>query len=106
MKSMIKRFRKKKSQEKSIAMERIKELFKQAEAVYIKKPGLASSYVALARRISTRTKTRIPRELKRRFCKHCGSYLHVGTTVRIRLSKGKKIYFCMNCGKYTRIPYK
>jgi len=92
---------KKKEKQRNIALERINELFRQAEA----KPKYADKYVALARRISTRTKTKIPKEFKRRFCKHCNSYL-VGTNVRIRLNRGKKTYFCKNCEKYTRIPYK
>ncbi len=95
------KFRRIKQKQKTIALDRIKELFRQAEA----RPKMASRYVALARKISTRTKTKIPKEFKRRFCKGCNSYL-VGTNFRVRLTGGKKTYFCRNCNKYTRIPYK
>ena len=95
---------KKKNQAKDIALERIEELFKQAELT--KNRTLANRYVKIARDISSRLKIRIPKDLKRKFCKHCGSYLRLGTTVRIRLNKGKKSYYCTFCHKFTRIPYK
>lgn len=95
------KFQKRKNRTKEIALERIEELFRQAEL----RPNMAERYVILARKISSRTKTKIPLQYKRRFCKHCNSYL-VGTNSRIRLTRGKKTYFCMNCKTYTRIPYK
>ena len=101
---MTQYFKKKKNQAKDIALERIRDLFNQADKT--KKQELANRYVSLARKISSRLKVRIPSDLKRRFCKHCGSHLRVGTTLRIRLNKGKKTYFCTFCGKITRIPYK
>jgi len=97
------KYSKEKKKQKSIALERIEELLKQAEKA---NPERAKKYIALARRISSRTKTRIPKELKRRFCRHCNSYLHIGTNARVRLNRGKKTYFCLSCGKFTRIPYK
>lgn len=92
--------------QKSIALERIEELFKQAELNYKKKPNMSNKYVSLARKISSRTKTPISKNLKRRFCKHCGTFLVPGSNARIRLNNGKKSIFCMNCSKFTRIPYK
>ncbi len=100
------RFKKKKQKEKEIAAKHIKELFRQAELVSRKDMKLANRYVALARKISTRLKIRIPIELKRKFCKNCYTYLKPGLNARIRLNKGKKTYFCMSCGHYTRVPYK
>lgn len=99
-------FKKKKSEEKSIAEERIKELFKQADEIFPKNKALANRYVKIARNISTRLKVRIPSDLKRRFCKQCMNYLKVGVNARIRLNKGKKTYLCINCGKISRVPYK
>ena len=98
---MPNKFKKQKEKQRDIALERIKELFKQANL----RPKYANKYVSLAKRISTRTKTRIPVEFKRRFCKHCNSYL-TGTNARIRLNRGKRTYFCKNCNRYTRVPYK
>lgn len=68
----------KKNKEKSIAMQHITELFNQAETIARNKPELAKRYVELAKNIATRTRTKLPRELKRRFCKHCGTYLIIG----------------------------
>jgi ribonuclease P protein subunit RPR2 len=99
-------FKKKKEQEKQIAEKRIKELFRQAEIVFKKHPARAHAYVALARKIATRTRTRLPLEVKRRFCKYCGKYLQMGANARIRLNKGKKTYFCMECQHHFRVPYK
>ncbi len=103
---MKQRFRKKKSEEKEIALERIKELFNQADEVVSEDQKLAKRYVTLAKNISTRIKVQIPKELKRRYCKNCLSYLKPGLNARIRLNNGKKTYFCMACQTFTRIPYK
>jgi len=103
---MQNKFKKRKENQKQIALERIAQLFAQAEKVSSKKPGLAKEYIALAKRIATRTTTKLPIELKRRFCKHCNSFFRLGSNARIRLNKGKKTYYCMECKRYTRVPYK
>ena len=68
---------KKSGQLKEIALERINELFSQAEKVFRKSPDLADRYVELARKIGMKYKTRIPPELKRQFCKHCYCYKNI-----------------------------
>ena len=103
---MANRFQKKRETEKQIAVEHIQELFHQADAALQKHPDRAHKYIALAWKISTRSKTSIPIPLKRQFCRKCLHYLKPGITGRIRLSKGKKIYYCMNCGSIRRVPYK
>ncbi len=103
---MLNKFQRRKEKTKSIALERIEELIKQADLASSKRPERAKEYVKLARRISSRSKTKIPKELKRRFCKHCSSFFRIGSNARIRLNKGKKSYFCMSCNKFTRVPYK
>ena len=60
-----------KKKQKEIAQERIKILFQQAEENFSKSKSLSNRYVTLARKIAMKTKTRIPLNLKRRFCKHC-----------------------------------
>ena len=95
------KFQKRKNNAKTVASDRIKELFKKAEI----RPDYANRYVSLARKISGRHKVRIPPELKRKFCKNCGVY-HSSKTLRIRLNKGKKTYFCLNCKTFLRVPYK
>jgi len=90
---------------KQIALERIKILFEQAEKAGKKDLKLANRYVHLARKISMKAKARIPGNLKRRFCKHCYSYLIPGVNVRVRTQRGKVVYYCLNCKKYMRFPY-
>jgi len=90
---------------KQIALERIKTLFQEAEKAGKKDLKLANRYVHLARKISMKVKARIPSNLKRRFCKHCYSYLIPGVNVRVRTQRGKVVYYCLNCRKYMRFPY-
>lgn len=96
--------RRPKKQVKEIALQRIKELF--AEAEKTKDQKLANRYVELARKIAGKARVRIPREYKRRFCKHCYSYLRLGKNARIRTRQGKLVIYCLECKKYTRIPLK
>ncbi len=93
-----------KKKQKEIAQERIKTLFKQAEEMFSKNAALAHRYVKLARKIAMKVKSRIPIELKRRFCKHCYKFLMPGTNSRVRTREGKLIIYCQECKKFTRIP--
>lgn len=93
-----------KHKQKEIALQRIKILFRQAEEVFPKNKALANRYVSLARRIAMKVHASIPQDLKRRFCKHCYSYLKPGVNARIRTRKGKVIISCLECKKFTRIP--
>ncbi|MFC1728292.1 ribonuclease P protein component 4 [Nanoarchaeota archaeon] len=103
----MKRIHKKKPLKiRETALERIKELFKQADSRFSENPSLSNRYVTLARKISMKYKIKLPRELKRKFCKGCHKYWKPGKTVRIRLLKGRKVYYCELCKKFTRIPYK
>ncbi len=93
-----------KNQQKEIALERINSLFQQAEEVFSKNKTLANRYVELARKISMKVRCGIPRELKRRFCKHCYAYLRSGVNCRIRTRNGKVVISCLECKKFMRIP--
>jgi ribonuclease P protein subunit RPR2 len=97
----------KKSQEK-LALERVRELFKQAESEFSSKEGkvLANRYVKLARRIAMKYRISIPSPLKRKFCKHCYSFLKPGVNSRVRLAKKRVIIACQECNKFMRLPYK
>ncbi|MDD5331475.1 MAG: ribonuclease P [Candidatus Nanoarchaeia archaeon] len=97
---------KKKEKDKTIAKERIEELFKQAKEVFKKDSSLANRYVKLARNIAMKTKTKIPSNLKKNFCKHCYSFLKPGINCRVRTKDNKLIYYCLNCKKYMRTVLK
>ena len=86
-----------------IAEERNRTLFTEAENAFSHSPALAHRYVAMARKIAMKTKTRISPSLKRRFCKHCYKYLQPGINARVRLRQGKVIISCFECKKFMRI---
>ncbi|MFP4112113.1 MAG: ribonuclease P protein component 4 [Candidatus Woesearchaeota archaeon] len=94
--------------QKEIARQRIKELFKEAHTAFHDKSlgkEYSDRYVALARKIAMKYNIRMTSEQKRKFCKHCYSYLEPGYNARVRAREGKMVYFCENCKKYTRLPY-
>ena len=101
---MAKKYSKKPAEHKEIALERINTLFKEASGVFKEDKKLANRYVKLARELAMKFKVRIPSHLKRRFCKHCYSYLMPGENLRVRTREGKVIYYCLECKKFMRIP--
>ncbi|MFW5852946.1 MAG: ribonuclease P protein component 4 [Nanoarchaeota archaeon] len=108
------KLKKKKESAKKIALERISELFNFAEELFSNKKfenipndekhKLANRYVELARLISHRTNTPIPKDYKKLFCKHCHTYFRHGINVRVRLNEGKVVKYCLNCKKFSRFP--
>jgi len=89
-----------------IAKHRIKKLFSEADKIFSKSPKLADRYVELARKIAMKLNLSLLKSQKRKFCKHCYSYLKPGINSRIRIHKSRIIIYCKNCKKYTRIPLK
>lgn len=91
--------------EKLIARKRIEILFEEAEKIFKKNPSLSNRYIQLARKIAMKVRIRMPKHLKRRFCKHCYSFLKPGINCRVRTKNNKVIYSCFNCKKYTKYPF-
>ena len=90
-----------------IALERIRILFDQAEQTFPRDPDLAQRYVDLARKIAMRTRTHLPRDLRRRVCRSCKAYLVPGATSRTRIRQRREPHVtitCLRCGHTTRIP--
>lgn len=98
-------FRGRKEKQASIAKERIEKLFSEAESVFNKEPKLAKRYVTLARKISTRTNTRIPKNLKRKFCKKCNAFLIPGKNAKIRTKNKAIIITCLECKGISKWPF-
>jgi len=90
---------------RDLAMQRMERLFSLAAEAHDSHPERSSRYVHIARQISTRTRVRMPRHLKRLFCKHCGGYLSASNS-RVRLCNGILITTCLGCGKQIRRPYR
>jgi ribonuclease P protein subunit RPR2 len=105
----------KKDAASKIALARVKDLFAAAEAIFSseaykdlsddQKQDYANRYVDLARTIAMRHTVTIPHEYKKKFCKHCYTYLRHGVNCTVRTHDGKLVLFCMACKKYTRLVY-
>jgi len=87
-----------KNKRKEIALERIHRLFELAEKEFEKNERRSKRYVELARKISTRNKAVIPKELKKKFCKKCGSFLKKGKNAEHATQKGLLKIRCKECG--------
>lgn len=104
---MSKKIQKNKKNQKRIALNRMQKLFQLAHSNAIAKNfELADRYVFIARKISMKYLVPIPAEFKRRFCKHCYSYLLPSVNSRYRIHDKRLVIFCFNCKKYTRFPLK
>ena len=83
---------------KKLALERIKILFREAKL----NPSKANRYVQLARKIGMKVNLPIPKQFKRKFCKHCNNYFLSGN-YRVRTRNKMLIYYCLNCKKYMKL---
>jgi ribonuclease P protein subunit RPR2 len=97
------RSRKKPEYQVKIAKERIDTLFDEAEKIRKENPKLAQRYIVLAKKIGMRFNVRIPKHLKRKYCKYCYSSLPASGR---RLKNGIINIKCLNCNKMIRFPYK
>ncbi|MFB0551660.1 MAG: hypothetical protein ACETVV_03810 [Nitrososphaeria archaeon] len=92
---------------KAFAYTRIRMLFRHARLIYPSHPRLSERAISIARNISTRTRTRIPRKNRMLFCRRCGNPLlsPEATTVRMRSGRQKHLVVrCRRCGWIRRIP--
>ncbi|MHA1303273.1 MAG: ribonuclease P protein component 4 [Candidatus Heimdallarchaeaceae archaeon] len=90
-----------------LILEQVVYLLEKADEVIKKDIELAQNYAQQARRIQIKTRINFPTKWKKRFCKHCKTFLHPGINCRIRLSSSNKVIVikCGHCNKFTRIPY-
>lgn len=103
---MAKSRKKNKAAARVIALERIEYLFRLAQENFSDDPQKSKRYVLLARRIGMRYRVSLPSELKRSFCKKCGTFLVPGKNARVRLKNGFIIVSCLECGSLKRYPVK
>jgi len=89
-----------------IARERIETLFELSREMALKgEYELSRRYIKLARRISMKYNVRIPKKLKRMFCKKCHVFLCPGVTSKVRVNRGKVTITCLLCGNIKRYPF-
>lgn len=96
--------RRRRPKKNAVALERIEILFRQAQEEFRDHPDLSRIYIDRARRIAMRDRIRIPRELKRKYCRKCFTYLVPGINARVRIHRGKIIITCLECGNQWRHP--
>lgn len=94
--------------QKKSAMERIRKLFSRAEKEHKRHPERSRRYVELAVKIGMRYNVHIPKDLRKRFCRKCLSYLVPGENCRVRTSPKQRavIIKCLECGNVSRHPYR
>jgi ribonuclease P protein subunit RPR2 len=92
----------KKNKNKKEVLRTINNLFNLAKIAFKDNPRLANKYVKSARKNAMHVNLKLPRQLKRKFCKHCYFYLVPGKNCRVRIHKNRIIYYCFNCKKYMR----
>jgi ribonuclease P protein subunit RPR2 len=91
----------------NIAQQRIRILYQQARRVYPGDPELSRRYTRLIKRISERTRTRLPEEVRRGICRNCGTVLIQGVNSHTRVRQRREPHVavtCHTCGHVHRIP--
>lgn len=71
--------------------------------------GLAQRYVYLARRISMKSRVRIPRRWKIFICRGCKKLMVPGLNCRVRVQRRRNphvVLTCLMCGHVKRFNYK
>ncbi len=87
-----------------IARERISILFTQASRLFPEDPGWSNRCVTIARRIAMKERVRIPRDLRRQFCRRCSGFLVPGVTMQTRIHRSRVVVTCRICGYHRRYP--
>jgi ribonuclease P protein subunit RPR2 len=89
-----------------IASERIRTLLTLAQRNQKTHPERSRRYTYLARRIASRNRLHMPRDLKRLICPSCKSYMGpAASRIRIRQEREPHVALtCLRCGHVTRIP--
>ena len=89
--------RQNKSKLKESALEKVKILFHEIKS----NPDKANDYIKKARRIAMKVNLPIPKDLKRKYCRHCNNYFKSGN-YRVRTRNKMVVYYCLNCKKYMK----
>ncbi len=95
----------KKEDLKEIARNEIVMLFTKAENVFKQSKSKSNEYIKKARKLAMQKNIKIPKEFKRKYCRHCCSFLMPGKNCRVRTQPGRVVYTCMECKKFMRFVY-
>lgn len=95
-----------KEKAKRLTQARVDILWDQAQReVESGRPELARQKMLSARKIAQRTRTKIPRHIRRRVCKSCGTILVPGSNCRVRVRHNRSKHVtvtCLSCGAIRR----
>lgn len=89
---------------KKQAMHEVLHLFDDAKELAGSDLEESNKRVKKARRIAMKARLRLPKEIKRRFCKKCGTVFIPGKNYRVRSKNKKIIYTCLTCKHIFRFP--
>jgi len=90
---------------KDLARQRIDHLFSLAIRTAHSRPDLSDRYVAMALKLSERTRVRLPRRWRYFVCRSCKRFLYPGTTARVRIQQRRSphaVVTCLRCGEMKR----
>lgn len=90
---------------RAAALSKVEYMMGMAVAAHRSDPRLAGRYAALAWRMGTRHRVRMPRELRMLFCRRCKSFMPPGGGARTRLGGGPPRAVrttCLRCGHIHR----
>ena len=79
---------------------KVQELFDKAK--FSNNPN---DHVRKARRIAMKVNLHLPKDIKRKFCKHCNNYFKSGN-YRVRTRNKTVVYYCLNCKKFSKFIIK
>jgi len=83
-------------------LQQIKRLFNQAKEQARENPKQASSYLEKALETARKLQVKIPKNLRRSYCKSCKIPFIPGFNCRVRIKRGIISCYCNICKKYRR----
>lgn len=86
----------------AVTLRRMEALVAQAASRLRDEPALAERQAALAWRLCTATRTRMPYALRMAYCRRCKSFVGYSARSRIRVGRGEVRATCLLCGRVRR----
>ena len=93
--------------QREIARQRIRILYNQAKESYPRDPELSRRYTRLLKRISERTRTRLPKDIRQGICRNCDTVLIQGVNSHTRIRQRREPHIavtCQTCDHVHRTP--
>jgi ribonuclease P protein subunit RPR2 len=101
----MRKYFKKREEEKKAALQRIKMLFALAKQEFPKHPDRAHRYARMINDLIKKVRVRPPKSIRMFICKECNHFLYPGKNLKVKSMKGFMIYECLNCGNIKKYGY-